>query len=158
MVPTTTERDYVVAFRPYTTPTPLPKKPDWSKQQWLEYFKVWSSSNLNTCHFCVTLWILASWLSLNDFRTIIRIFGWNGTSSCKTTNQLNKKCNPQIRRALKVIMLYKTSQTAHCCLGVVTIWHWESLLVNYFLPGLERNHLIQKGTGFLQLVSIQNSF
>ena len=35
-----TERDYLVSFRPLTTPTPLPKRPDWTNKQWAEYFKV----------------------------------------------------------------------------------------------------------------------
>ena len=35
-----TDRDYLVSFRPLTTPTPLPKMPDWTNKQWAEYFKV----------------------------------------------------------------------------------------------------------------------
>ena len=41
-----TDRDYLVSFRPLTTPTPLPKRPDWTNKQWAEYFKVLSISNL----------------------------------------------------------------------------------------------------------------
>ena len=28
-----------VSFTPYTTPTPLPNRPDWKKADWLNYFK-----------------------------------------------------------------------------------------------------------------------
>ena len=43
-----TDRDYLVSFRPLTTPTPLPKRPDWTNKQWAEYFKVLSISNLSS--------------------------------------------------------------------------------------------------------------
>ena len=36
---TTTAPPYHVAWTPYTTPTPLPDKPDWNSSQWLHYFK-----------------------------------------------------------------------------------------------------------------------
>lgn len=28
-----------MSFEPYTTPTPLPKRPDWSNEDWVNYFK-----------------------------------------------------------------------------------------------------------------------
>ena len=34
-----TRAPYVISFTPYTTPTPLPKRPDWKPKDWLEYFK-----------------------------------------------------------------------------------------------------------------------
>ena len=34
-----TRPPYIISFTPYTTPTPLPKRPDWNKDDWLAYFK-----------------------------------------------------------------------------------------------------------------------
>ena len=34
-----TRPPYIISFTPYTTPTPLPKRPDWKKDDWLAYFK-----------------------------------------------------------------------------------------------------------------------
>ena len=34
-----TRPPYIISFTPYTTPTPLPKRPDWTKDDWLAYFK-----------------------------------------------------------------------------------------------------------------------
>lgn len=34
-----TRPPYIISFTPYTTPTPLPHRPDWKKDDWLKYFK-----------------------------------------------------------------------------------------------------------------------
>ena len=34
-----TRPPYLISFTPYTTPTPLPNRPDWKKEDWLEYFR-----------------------------------------------------------------------------------------------------------------------
>ena len=34
-----TRAPYIISFTPYTTPTPLPNRPDWKKDDWLKYFK-----------------------------------------------------------------------------------------------------------------------
>merc|ERR1711994_306978 len=36
---TTTKRPYQIAWTPYTTPTPLPNRPDWNATDWKNYFK-----------------------------------------------------------------------------------------------------------------------
>ena len=34
-----TRPPYIISFTPYTTPTPLPNRPEWNKDDWLNYFK-----------------------------------------------------------------------------------------------------------------------
>ena len=34
-----TRPPYLISFTPYTTPTPLPNRPDWKNEDWLDYFK-----------------------------------------------------------------------------------------------------------------------
>ena len=39
-----TRRPYVISFTPYTTPTPLPKRPDWNKDDWIQYFNLYHNN------------------------------------------------------------------------------------------------------------------
>ena len=46
-----TRPPYLISFTPYTTPTPLPKRPDWKHEDWIDYFKenhpnFWFQKNL----------------------------------------------------------------------------------------------------------------
>ena len=34
-----TRPPYLISFTPYTTPTPLPNRPNWKNEDWLDYFK-----------------------------------------------------------------------------------------------------------------------
>ena len=34
-----TRPPYLISFTPYTTPTPLPNRPNWNNEDWLDYFK-----------------------------------------------------------------------------------------------------------------------